>query len=133
MAEQMVSVKKTYGAPHKDIVLAPHLAFAIPVQVGNTGVSVNSEGKKIIPAGTPIGGTVSALETRDTILTVTNSSTTGTNAQGILRYEVDVTAGTVNATMLVSAIVDTSKCPTIDASVKTALAGRIVFINGGAY
>ena len=127
---QMIK-KENYGAPVKDVVLAPHLAFSIAVQVSNTGVSNNANGRKIIPAGTPLGGTTSALSTRSAVLSVANSSSTGANAQGILWYDVDVTDGNANATLVVSGIIDESKCPTIDASVKTALT-HIVFINGGA-
>ena len=123
--------KKVYGAPVKNVVLAPHLAFIIAVQVSNTGVSNNADGRKVIPAGTPIGGTTSALSNRQAVLSVTNSSTNGANAQGILWYDVDVTNGTTTGTMIVGGYIDESKCPTIDASVKTALT-RITFIDGGA-
>ena len=127
---QMIK-KSTYGAPVKDVVLAPHLAFSIAVQVSNTGVSTNANGRKIIPAGTPVGGTTSALSTRNEVLSVTNSSSTGANSQGVLWYDVDVTDGNATATLIVGGYIDESKCPTIDASVKTALT-HIVFINGGA-
>ena len=127
---QMIK-KQVYGAPVKDVVLAPHLAFAIPVQVSNTGVANNSEGRKIIPAGTPLGGTTSVLSSRNTVLSVTNGTTNGANAQGILRYDVDVTEGNANATLIIGGYIDESKCPTIDASVKTALT-RITFVYGGA-
>ena len=73
--------------------------FEIGVQVANTGVTANAEGRKIIPAGTPVGGTTSALETRNTVLTVTNTAATGANAQGVLRHDVDVTDGNANATL----------------------------------
>lgn len=128
MAQMMT--KETFGAPVKDVLLAPHLAFEVGVQVSNTGVANNNEGKKIIPAGTPIGGTTNALETRNAVLQVTNGSTNGANAQGVLRYDVDVTSGNANATMIVFGFIDESKCPTIDASVKTALT-KITFVNGG--
>ena len=127
---QMIK-KSTYGAPVKDVLLAPHLAFSIGVQVSNTGVSTNSDGRKIIPAGTPVGGTTSALSNRATVLSVTNTSSTGANAQGVLWYDVDVTDGNANATMIVKGVIDESKCPTIDATVKTALK-HILFVNGGA-
>ena len=126
---QMIE-KKTYGAPVKDVVLAPHLAFSISVQVSNTGVTA-VDGRKIIPAGTPLGGATSALETRNTVLSVTNTSSNGSTAQGILVYDVDVTNGNATGTLLVRGVIDTSKCPTIDATVKTALKGAITFMNGG--
>ena len=125
---QMIKNEKV-NAPVKDVLLAPHLAFEIGVQVANTGVST-SNGKKIIPAGTPIGGTTSALTTRNAVLQVTNSSSNGANAQGVLRYDVDVTDGNANATMIVFGFIDESKCPTIEATAKTALT-KITFVNGG--
>lgn len=126
-------VKRTiFDAPDLDVLLNPDNAFEIGVQVGNTGVSADSNGRKIIKAGTPVGGTVSALETRNTVLSVTNTSSNGANAQGVLRHDVDVTNGNANATLIVRGEVDSSKCPTIVAEAKTALT-HIIFVNGGAY
>lgn len=126
---QMVA-KANYSAPAKDVLLAPHCSFEIGVQVSNTGVSSNAEGRKVIPAGTPVGGSTSALATRNAVLQVTNTSSTGANAQGVLRYDVDVTDGSANATLVVFGFIDESKCPSIDATVKSALA-KITFVNGG--
>ena len=117
----------------KDLLLAPHLAFTVGVQVGNTGVST-VDGKKIIPAGTPIGGDTNALETRSTTLKVCTGATDGVKAQGILRADLDVTSGNANGEMIVFGFVDTSKCPiTLDTTAKTTLSGKITFVNGGAY
>lgn len=127
---QMVK-KSVYDAPEKDVLLNPDNAFEIGVQVGNAGVTAVN-GKKIILAGTPVGGTVNVLETRNTVLAVTNSGTDGANAQGVLRHDVDVTDGAANATLIVRGEVDSSKCPNIDAAAKTALK-HIIFVNGGAY
>ncbi len=124
-------IKTSSYSTEKDILLAPHLAFTIAVQVNNTGVATEN-GKKIIPAGTPVGGTTSVLETRSTVLSVTNKAADGANAQGVLRHDVDVTDGTANAELIIGGYVDSSKCPTIDTTAKTALT-RIVFVNGGAY
>lgn len=120
--------KKVYGAPVKDVLLNKHNAHEIGVQVSNTGVATTN-GRKIIPAGTPLGGATSALEDRTAVLSVTNSASTGATSQGILRYDVDVTNGNANATLIVMGAVDSSKCPTIDPTVKTALTD-IVFQNG---
>lgn len=128
MADMII---KTDFKSKKNVLLAPHLAFEIGVQVSNTGVSTTN-GKKIIPAGTPIGGTTSVLSKRDTVLSVTNNSSTGANAQGVLRDDLDVTNGNANGTMIVSGVIDESKCPTIDNTVKTALT-HIIFVNGGTY
>ena len=132
---QMVKTT-TYDAPEKDILLNPKNAFEIGVLVDNTGVTANAEGKKIIPAGTPVGATTSALLTRNTVLSVTNDSTDGSKSQGVLRHDVDVTNATssapANATMVVRGEVDASKCPTIASASATALV-HIIFVNGGSY
>lgn len=125
---QMVS-KETYNVS-KDILLAPHLAFTISAIVGSTGVTNNAEGRKVIPAGTPVGGTTSVLATRSTVLQVTNTSQNGANAQGVLLHDVDVTNGNTNAQVVIRGVVDSSKCPTIDTTAKTALT-LITFVNGG--
>ena len=130
----MAQMVKTavFDAHEKDVALNPDNLFEIGVQVANTGVSANADGRKIIPAGTPVGGSTSVLVTRNTVLTVTNTSATGENAQGVLRHDVDVTDGNANATMIVRGEVDESKCPTIASEAKTALV-HIIFVNGGAY
>lgn len=122
----------TYDAPELDVLLNPDNAFEIGVIVSNTGVSADSNGRKIIKAGTPVGGTTNVLQTRNAILNVTNSSSTGANSQGVLRHDVDVTDGNANATLIVRGEVDSSKCPTLDSTVITALT-HIIFVNGGAY
>ena len=128
---QMVK-SSAFNAPEKDVLLNPDNAFEIGVQVGNTGVSADANGRKIIPAGTPVGGSTSVLATRNTVLVVTNTAGTGENAQGVLRHDVDVTNGNANATLIVRGEVDSSKCPTIVAEAKTALV-HIIFVNGGSY
>lgn len=130
----MAQMVKTavFDAHEKDVALNPDNLFEIGVQVANTGVTANADGRKIIPAGTPVGGTTSVLTTRNTVLTVTNTSATGENAQGVLRHDVDVTDGNANATMIVRGEVDSSKCPVIVAEAKTALT-HIIFVNGGSY
>ena len=128
---QMVKISE-FNAPEKDVALNPDNLFEIGVQVANTGVTANADGRKIIPAGTPVGGSTSVLETRNTVLTVTNTQATGANAQGVLRHDVDVTDGNANATLIVRGEVDSSKCPVVVAEAKTALT-HIIFVNGGNY
>lgn len=126
-------VKRTnYDAPELDVLLNPDNAFEIGVQVGNTGVSADSDGRKIIKAGTPVGGATSVLKTRNAVLTVTNTADNGATAQGVLRHDVDVTNGNANATLIVRGEIDSSKCPTIATEAENALV-HIIFVNGGAY
>ena len=136
MAESMIknsSVGKTNSVA---FLLQPETAFSVSVMVGNTGVSNDANGRKIIKAGTPIGGTTSALESRGTVLQTTNTSSLGANTQGILAYEVDVTNGSVSVAMIVAGRIDTSRLPVeMVAEAKTQLEskGRFIFVNGGAY
>ena len=122
------SVKsKSYGN-EKQILIAPELAFTIGCLVGNTGVDANSNGRKIIKAGTPVGGSTSVLTNRQTVLTKGEE-----NAQGIVLHDVDVTDGDGRATLVVSGYVDLYK---VDDDVKTIITSatstlsRIVFLNG---
>ncbi len=98
----------TYGAD-KNILIAPELAHTVGCIVGNTGVEANSEGRKIVKAGTPVGGTVDVLIERQTVLTTCNTADNGANAQGLLLHDVDVTEGNANATLIVAGVVDTAK------------------------
>lgn len=112
----------------KQILIAPELAFTIGCLVGNAGVTANAEGKKIIKAGTPVGGTTSVLTNRQTVLTKGAS-----NAQGIVMHDVDVTNGDGRATLVIAGYVDLYK---LDADVKeivdtaAATLTKITFLNG---
>ena len=122
-------ITKTSIGGEKDILLAPHLAFTIPAKVGNTGVSNDPTGKKILKAGSPVGATTSVIAKRDTVLSLT-LQTAAAQAQGVLRHDVDVTSGTVNAEVVIIGVVDSSKCPTIHDDIKAALT-HLLFVNGG--
>lgn len=126
----MAMVKSTNYTAEKTILIAPELAFAIPVKVTNTGVSADSEGRKIIKAGTPIGGTTNVLQNRQTALTVTNTADAAANSQGILLHDVDVTDGQNNGTILIDGYVDINKLDVeVVADAQEALT-RIVFMKG---
>lgn len=110
-----------YGAD-KNILIAPELAHTVGCIVGNTGVEADSEGRKIVKAGTPVGGTVDVLIERQTVLTTCNTAENGANAQGLLLHDVDVTEGNANATLIVAGVVDTAKLDvTIVDAAKNAL------------
>lgn len=129
---QMVKITN-YDAPELDVVLNPDNLFEIGVQVTNTGVDAGDDGRKIIKAGTPVGhSTDSVLVDRDTVLVVTNGDDDASYAQGVLRHDVDVTAGQTNATLVVRGEVDLSKCPEIHEDAITALT-HIIFVDGGKY
>lgn len=128
-----MGVVKTTYTNENDILIAPELAFALSCKIGNTGVSANSEGKKIIKAGTPlyVASGKSVVKDRDEVLTV--SSANSAVLSGIARHDVDVTAGTENDSILIAGYVDVYK---LDSSVQTAVTAvesdltKITFIKG---
>ena len=127
---QMIS-KKTYGNVDKDILINKGTATIVNCIVSNTSVANNADGRKIIPAGTPIGSATSLTTNPNAVLSTTNSSSSGANTQGLLLNSVDVTDGNTNAQIVLRGTVDISKCPTFDATVLTALKGAFTFVNGG--
>jgi hypothetical protein len=118
------------GLATRQILAITDMQFSIGVVVANTGVVADANGKKIIPAGTPIGGDTSALAVRNTVLAVTNLAADGAKAQGVLLHDVDVTKGNANATMLVFGFVDLTKVATAAKPVAEAKAvlTKITFI-----
>lgn len=123
-------IKESEYGVQKTILIAPEVAVAFPVQIGNTGVSADSNGRKIVKAGTPIGSATNILLNRNTVAVVTNTSGDASKSQGVLLHDVDVTAGTENGTMLVAGYVDVDKLDvTVVDGAKTALT-KITFMKG---
>lgn len=84
--------------------------YTLPCQVTNTGLNADSNGKKIIKAGTPVGGDANALLNRDTaVLIATNDATNGAKTQGVVIHDVDVTAGQTTATVAFAGVIDMAK------------------------
>lgn len=103
---------------------------SVGIQVTNTGISADADGKKILKAGTPLAG---SLEARGTAFVKASTTEGVSNAVGVLLHDVDVTAGAENATMLIFGFVDLNKLTTataalIDAATKAALKGGVTFL-----
>lgn len=107
----------TYGN-EKQILIAPEVAVEIGCLVTNTGIDADAEGKKILKAGTPVGGSTNVLMNRQTVLT----KQTGANAQGVLLHDVDVTAGQANATLVIEGVIDYEK---VDEDVQALYTGTV--------
>jgi len=110
----------TFGAD-KNILIAPELAFTFGVIVGNTGVDADSDGNKIIKAGTPLYATTDVLMNRQTVLSV-DGTVSNTKCYGIILHDTDVTAGNTNATLIYSGYVDYLK---LDSAVQTAVTAAL--------
>lgn len=93
---------KSFGND-KQILIAPELAFTIGCLVTNTGVSADAEGKKVLKAGTPVGGS-DVLVNRQAVLAKNTDA-----PQGVLLHDVDVTKGQANATLVVEGTIDIEK------------------------
>lgn len=116
----------TKGKNVKQILANAVLFQSFGGQVGDTGVTAIN-GRKIIPAGTPVGGANDFYEDEQAVLTVSNDE----NAVGVLLHEVDVTEGTNNATVLVFGFVNLNRLDasvTITPEAKTALDGKVTFV-----
>ncbi|WP_155286051.1 hypothetical protein [Lacticaseibacillus zhaodongensis] len=120
---------KTYGGPTQILgTLANKVAFSCIVD--DQGVDTGSDGKKIIPAGTPVGGDNDFLADDQKPLTTSNDA----KAQGVLEHDVDVTSGQGNGTLIVNGYINEYRLPagvTITPEAKAALAdgkaGKVIF------
>ena len=90
------------GVVTRNILVDLDNTTSVSCMVASTGVSAK-DGKKIVKAGTPVKGSLTA---RETAFTVTAD---GTDAIGVILHDVDVTAGTANSQVVVSGLIDISK------------------------
>jgi len=107
-------ITRESGTTRNLILMAPELAFTVSCMVANTGVTAGADGKKIVKAGTPLYGSLTARETAFTI-----SGSEGATPVGICLHDVDVTSGTKNSQVTTFGFVDVSK---LETAVATALA-----------
>ena len=104
---------RPYGAPEKTILVDPLNSTAVSIEVANTGVTADSEGKKIIKAGTPVYG---SLRARNTAFTISGAS--GAKPAGVILHDVDVTDGKKNSQIVIFGTIDVSK---VDSAVAATL------------
>lgn len=104
------------GLAENQILSAPELAYSLSCRVANTGVNAGADSKKIVKAGTPVYGSLTA---RDTAFTVSGAQ--DAKPVGIVLHDVDVTEGTANAQVCAFGFVDISK---LDAEVVAALSAH---------
>lgn len=120
---------------NKEILRVTDHYVGLPVAVSDEGI-VAEDGKKIVKAGTIIGGKSNpVLENTNELVVVKNTQggATGTagaavDAEGVLLYDVDVTHGPAAGSMVVHGFIKLSKipeAPVVDA--KTALK-QIIFV-----
>lgn len=120
----------TKGTQKRQILANTELYQAFGVQVSDEGVIANKNGRKIIPAGTPVGGDDSTLQNQQAVLTVTNDAANAAKTQGVLQWDVDVTEGVDNGSLIVFGFVNENRFEeglVIADEVKIALGGKVTF------
>lgn len=113
---------QTDFANKKGILKFPDHYVNIAVTVSDAGITADADGKKIVPAGTILGGGVLA----DPSVKVTE--TNGAGAEGVLFYDVDVTHGPASGAMLIHGFVDETKLPSTPVADAKAALAQVHFI-----
>lgn len=121
-----MGIKRIKTQNVKQILANTEHFYSVGAIIGDAGVT-DVNGKKIIKAGTPVGGATSTLQDSTAVLNVVSDD----KVQGVLMHDVDVTEGNANGTLLIWGFVNElrlDKDVTITETVKTALAGKITFL-----
>jgi hypothetical protein len=119
--------KETLAAPQQ-ILFNVQNQMSVPILVDKTMASVTVDGRKVVKAGTPLNGDLTA---RGTAFKAAADSTAP--AVGVLLHDVDITDNNANGTLLIWGFVnldrlDSATAGLITATRKTELAGRIWFL-----
>lgn len=128
----MSGIKTETAASVNQILFMTQPYAGVGVVVANTGLSPDSNGKKILKAGTPMYGNLQARATSPYFVKATTTQGTS-NAVGVLAHDVDVTGGNENATLIIHGFIDVNKLDTttqglITAEVINALKGNVTFL-----
>lgn len=122
-------ITSTDYVSEKQILFCKEGYIGVSVVVGNTGVTA-ADGKKIIKAGTPLAGDLTA---RGTAFKKATTTSNASDAVGVAYSDIDVTDGNANATLMIKGCVDLNKLDStvvtmVDTAVKAALKGNILFL-----
>lgn len=113
-------ITKVTGAAPVQILFNVQNQMSVSIVVDD-GYSVTRDGKKIVPAGTPLSGDLTARETAFVqAKDATSDGNDGKAATGVLLHDVDVTNGDNNGTLLIWGFVDLNKLDTTTAALITA-------------
>ena len=120
-------IKETAVAPSQ-ILFNVQNQMSVGVIVDKTVSTVGKDGRKIVKAGTPLNGDLTARGTA-----FVTAMDTSNPAVGVLLHDVDVTDGNANGTLLIWGFVnlnriDSTTAGLITTSRKTELAGRVWFL-----
>lgn len=115
-------IKKITGAAPVQILFDVQNQVSVSIVVDD-GYSVTRDGRKIVPAGTPLSGSLTARNTafvKAVDNTAESGASNGKPATGVLLHDVDVTDGDTNGTLLIWGFVDLNKIDATTAALLTA-------------
>lgn len=115
-------ITKTTGAAPVQILFDVQNQVSVSIVVDD-GYSVIRNGRKIVPAGTPLSGNLTARTTafvKAVDNTAESGASNGKPATGVLLNDVDVTEGDTNGTLLIWGFVDLNKIDNTTAALITA-------------
>ena len=120
-------IKETAVAPSQ-ILFNVQNQMSVEVIVDKTVGTAGEDGRKIVKAGTPLNGDLTARG-----IAFVAAKDTSNPAVGVLLHDVDVTDGNANGTLLIWGFVnlnrmDSTTADSITANRKTELAGRVWFL-----
>ena len=119
--------KETLAAPQQ-ILFNVQNQMSVSILVDKSMASVTVDGRKVVKAGTPLSGDLTARGTAFKAAVDTTAP-----AVGVLLHDVDITDNNANGTLLIWGFVnldrlDSATAALITATRKTELAGRIWFL-----
>lgn len=122
-------IETTYTNKKEILKFLDHY-IAVAVTVDDTGITANADGKKIVPAGTIVGGSTKPVLT-NTDEPVSKKNVQGTDAdkaEGVLLDDVDVTFGKASGAMIIHGFIALEKLPEVPAASAVTALKQITFI-----
>lgn len=122
-------VETDYSNKKEMLKFADHFV-AIGVMVDDTDITADEDGKKIVAAGTIVGGaSQSALvNSTEPVAKKNTQDTDATEAEGILLEDVDVTYGNASGAMIIHGFIDVNKLPEAPTANAITALKQITFI-----
>ena len=118
----MAKFVETVYTNTKSIVKFPDHYVNLAVTVSDAGVVANADGKKVVPAGTILGGGFLASETVPAV------KTNGVGAEGVLFNDTDVTYGPAPGVAMIHGFVDLDKLPEAPVAAAITALNMIKFV-----
>lgn len=120
-------VQTNYGNK-KEILKFPDHYVALAVTLDDTDVTPGPDGKKIVPAGTILGGGFLEDDQALAVKATTTGDPAVSNAEGVLLYDVDVTHGPASGAAIIHGFIEIGKLPQAPDEAEKAALKQITFI-----